>query len=980
MGIKNNVIFIGIILVIIILSIIVISLPIKKSPSKIIDSSTITLCQELNPKVKRCNLIMYSGAVNYHNGSGYVLINTSLVNSSYGDYTYEMVKANYHSYFKKSQPVFRFEKDGYYLTFSLEDGEMSWKETSNNKNHNKLVGNAQSNNGSINRNKIHYSNIFNYTNVSYELYDEMVKELLILSAYPPLSNDSLYLEYTGEVVFSNDLDVYVAGKSKNNKEFQSNGTIEFRDSSNSTIFFIPPPTVIDANYTAGSIYYNLKITGNKIKFGLRINKSFLASAAYPVGIDPTIKINGSSTGVLEDASIYYNGAGAGNNESITFMKFNISAIPAGMQIDEAKLYLRSYSAAGREWAWSSTDKINISRVVNQTWREENGVSALNGMAYANTTQNFNKWTDGTNFSLGTWDFLNVTSIINIDYQAGNPNCSFRIQTQYALNNTPDTNYGSGAGTLLYFGDSSLVNGLIFTSKEYSTVAYRPYMNITYTDITAPTATIKVNTTSPKIAWHLNISSNVTDVLGLSNCIFWNNMTSKNSSGVPVTGTSGKCSNVTTITVTQGKNVMFKVYVNDTTGNWKENSSVVTIADTAPGTPSLIYPTNGFTISTASTWLNYSATDADNDTLTYYVYADNETNPTTLVFNGSSTYYNYSGLADGETYYWKVHASDSLVNGTNSSTYSFIVSTTAPAVNLEHPINDSWITSQPFFINFTATDSDGLSEVHLYGNWSGAWAKNQSLTGVVSGTSTNFSALTLSDEAYYIYNVWANDTTGAGAYYLFNYTFGVDTIFPNVAISYPYNGDTFSSGAIPLNNTASDTLLNSCWYQVRYADTGSEYVTNTSMTCNSNTTFTAVAYAGRYTAYMYANDTAGNTNSTSINITVQAASTGTVTGGGGGGGAQTAETVFINVTGPFCGDGICQKDFLYNNTIYDESKVLTDNYCRIDCPLEKSNLPYIALIVMFISIAVIRYFPKNQQIKLSKAIEKRVDKLERMFNK
>jgi len=63
--------------------------------------------------------------------------------------------------------------------------------------------------------------------------------------------------------------------------------------------------------------------------------------------------------------------------------------------------------------------------------------------------------------------------------------------------------------------------------------------------------------------------------------------------------------------------------------------------------------------------------------------------------------------DGNTYYWKVHADDSVTNSSNSSIWEFYVSTTAPAINLDILPNE-WITNNNTFqINVTATDTDGV---------------------------------------------------------------------------------------------------------------------------------------------------------------------------------------------------------------------------------------------------------------------------------
>ena len=96
----------------------------------------------------------------------------------------------------------------------------------------------------------------------------------------------------------------------------------------------------------------------------------------------------------------------------------------------------------------------------------------------------------------------------------------------------------------------------------------------------------------------------------------------------------------------------------------------------PPTIELTLPANAGTVTTTSTTLTWEGNDADGDPLTYDVYLDNTTGPTTKVASGISTdTYTVTGLTRGTTYYWKVVVNDTKYD-VNSAIWTFTVSETA----------------------------------------------------------------------------------------------------------------------------------------------------------------------------------------------------------------------------------------------------------------------------------------------------------------
>ncbi len=119
----------------------------------------------------------------------------------------------------------------------------------------------------------------------------------------------------------------------------------------------------------------------------------------------------------------------------------------------------------------------------------------------------------------------------------------------------------------------------------------------------------------------------------------------------------------------------------------------------------------------------------------------------------------------------------------------------------------------------------------------------------------------------------------------NFTIEGNVIFPRVVILVPQDGQTYSSHRGNLNYSVMDVSLESCWYSLNGGST------NTTISCSDNVTgITSVS--GSNTWIVYANDTSGNLNSSSVTFTVSLPSApapaAPSAGGGGGGGAPSVK--------------------------------------------------------------------------------------------
>ena len=430
---------------------------------------------------------------------------------------------------------------------------------------------------------------------------------------------------------------------------------------------------------------------------------------------------------------------------------------------------------------------------------------------------------------------------------------------------------------------NVTDGTVNTTSSNWTFStnYKPVVN----NVTWTPTTVYTNTSSINIKCNISDSENSTLVYyykGFLNDVlnFSGNVTAV------ANNTLASVYNLTSSNTSKGQNWTFSCAGGDGDINSSyTNSSVLTISNSIPSAPVLASPTEGETLFSLWTWLNYSSVDGDSDTITYYVYGDSSSPPTTLIYNGTSVSYNWSSLIDGNDYYWLVKAGDSLANSSNSTIKSFSISATSPAININSPLNDDWIQNTTVIINYTATDSNNVDTCRLYGNFSGVWALNQTMTSVTSGVATNFTPLILNDESKYLYTIWCNDTNGNADYYYQNISFGVDITNPTLSVSSP-TSSAYHVQTVTLSAEANDTYFDHCSWLLYYDDTSTLKNSNTSWDCGSDITLTTPYYAGGYILYVYSYDEANNSNYTTVSFTSTEAVTGGDTSSGGGGSTST----------------------------------------------------------------------------------------------
>lgn len=226
--------------------------------------------------------------------------------------------------------------------------------------------------------------------------------------------------------------------------------------------------------STGGLEHEVEIEIEEDEYALIEYNSFIGtilSKEFRFGEDSTtIQLQDPDTENLEDAYFDEDDSPDGTETSLIldvidgsgempFFKFNISAIPAGQQIDNATICVVT--------SVSQTETVDVWRSANQTWKEEDldGVcpnvfcDALRSMLTTKIVST--TFVGGPTTQMCTGNLH--TNGVAVDYAAGNPNT-----------------------TIVFNHTGNAANFYTLLSKEYNLVpANRPYLNITYSVAAAP---------------------------------------------------------------------------------------------------------------------------------------------------------------------------------------------------------------------------------------------------------------------------------------------------------------------------------------------------------------------------------------------------------------------------------------------------------------------------------------------------------------
>jgi hypothetical protein len=429
-----------------------------------------------------CNLVIYSGIMNYWNGTGYTPINTT-INTSYntGGYDYAMVKSDYHLYIKAHSNwgdgvKYCVNDSGteYCLTYQGQD--YSYRDVYGSQDYISSISDVA---GVVVGNNVMYPDVFPYVNLSYSTRNAMIKEDYAVKQLPrapagyltpPITLDfGGYVKYPGLVMQVNGVNMSGDFTTQEQIDFVHEGKV---------LFYLPKPYAHDSNNSYNAIHmsnmkyqlltYEVKTQGSQIWFYVRTPYTWLSNSSivYPIFIDPTITINDTSNGILGDARVaaaasstnfgtettVYTQAcpvGGGDAQRGYFM-FNLTSIPADATITNANLSLYVEGTSGSVYSWSVFNTSGTWKESTLTWTNAPAAVTVQGGAF--TTSGSKIWS--------SWNVTNATNTWWI--QSANPTKNVSFQVRY-------TTEGGTCASETY------------TSKENTTdTTKRPQLNITYT--------------------------------------------------------------------------------------------------------------------------------------------------------------------------------------------------------------------------------------------------------------------------------------------------------------------------------------------------------------------------------------------------------------------------------------------------------------------------------------------------------------------
>ena len=287
-----------------------------------------------------------------------------------------------------------------------------------------------------------------------------------------------------------------------------------------------------------------------------------------------------------------------------------------------------------------------------------------------------------------------------------------------------------------------------------------------------------------------------------------------------------------------------VWANDSVGN-ENSTSISFMIDITPPFIGITTPVNNTNSTNTNLDVNYSTSDISTSVQACWYSNDTMSVNTTLAGCANITTVTWSEGMHNVT----VWANDSVGNE-NSSSITFTIDTTYPSISIISPTNNTNTTDTTLDVNYT------VSDIYL----DSCWYSNDTMTSNTTLAScTNITTVTWSEGQHNV-TVWANDS--AGNENSSSATFTIDTIPPDINITFPSNNTNSTDSGIDVNYTTSDsgTEVQTCWYS------NDSMSSNTTLASCVNIT-TVTWSEGQHNVTVWANDTVGNINSSMVTFTV-----------------------------------------------------------------------------------------------------------------
>ena len=147
---------------------------------------------------------------------------------------------------------------------------------------------------SINGTVASYPNAWQNITLAYNITPNTAKENIIINnsgAIPANSSAADFFRFRTDLYYNSSLQVCVNGVCylhPSSLSLNTTNEIDFKDSYNNTIFYLPPVTITDSNgSTVQGTYFSILNNGVDIWY-IGVPTSFLKTAVYPIDIDPSI--------------------------------------------------------------------------------------------------------------------------------------------------------------------------------------------------------------------------------------------------------------------------------------------------------------------------------------------------------------------------------------------------------------------------------------------------------------------------------------------------------------------------------------------------------------------------------------------------------------------------------------------------------------------------------------------------------------------
>jgi len=323
---------------------------------------------------------------------------------------------------------------------------------------------------------------------------------------------------------------------------------------------------------------------------------------------------------------------------------------------------------------------------------------------------------------------------------------------------------------------------------------------------------------------------------------------------------------------------YTIYYNDSSGNEGTPDSVMinVIENNPPSTPELIEPENESEITNTTPFFDWTdSTDPENDTVSYELLVDNDSDFSSPEINESTPESEYTSSEELEldTYYWKVRAWDGTSYSDWSETWVFtiVVNDTTPPWYSNDGDNSSGSIVQGVVVE-THVLWDDNTELE-YGvfktNVTGVW-ENTSYAFNSTPSWLNVSINTSNASGLVCWSQSANDSSGNVNNSMPMHCFEVmsDVTPPTVQLNYPVNGELLNESNVTFIYTPTDdTGFYGCYLYTN--ESGWSIKTgNTTNILNASLNEIEISLSdGSYLWNIYCNDTFGNGAFAPMNWTV-----------------------------------------------------------------------------------------------------------------